>query len=819
LLINKAEPTHARKQQVFAADVLAWCAHNNIRHFYETSALSDTNVLIALVNITQLAADCDLQRRGVKVACDAAELARQEARQAREVAEAAARAAAEAEAARLAAEARAEAERRLEADRLEAEAKREADFEARWALQRAEAEEAAKRIEEEKEEKAARARERAEKRRATIALSAYGSFKQRPHRLSAALIQQHAAAAEEAHHAILLGGSTAPGGRPASSSADPRFGGGGGGQQLGSVTPVQEGERYYASSSSPNPSALLLPRKPGTLPPFLHATPRILAASRPSALGQGTGALLKRLEAGTNATRPPAGGVSARSASAAANDVPSTSITSLPHPPATGVAPAGGRRRPHQRGPSFNRPGGGGDSAAAVGDDGSLAALAAQPAHADADAASFLSDEALLALPVDPLTEALLDVVAPQVHFTRVELLRLHAPFAAAAAAAIANATATSSGSAASASSTAEDGLSYAQWKHRCWRLVSARVPAWLALSERFFAAMDLEARGRVDFEDYAVALAALMAPSEDNTKGPAAAAADARAKLLFRVCDYAHVPFVPVPKPAAVDADEEAEAGAKTSRGNEDEEESKEESLGSNPSRSDDDNDEGEKDADVSMQPTKDEKKKEAGPRRLLARVVPVTKHSVLLKQQRELQGVERFAFDLYDASATSPPSSSSSADRFITRDCVTKVLLAVLLSLPSAQSLLSSSPSASCALVDGPRSTLVLTDLFRRTVRRRVDNWWAAAGHAHAFCLSEMQWRDAVTRVPDIIQPFAPPAPSSSHAGNAAATASGTSAASKQTAAAARSKGEAAANAGGDVADLDDAGLDELDELNADE
>jgi small GTP-binding protein len=35
LLISKAEPTHAKKQAVFAADVLSWCSKHNIRHFYE----------------------------------------------------------------------------------------------------------------------------------------------------------------------------------------------------------------------------------------------------------------------------------------------------------------------------------------------------------------------------------------------------------------------------------------------------------------------------------------------------------------------------------------------------------------------------------------------------------------------------------------------------------------------------------------------------------------------------------------------------------------------------------------------------------------
>lgn len=53
LLINKAEPINASRQQIYADDIIQWCAEQNIQHFYETSAMLETNIVVALLQIAQ----------------------------------------------------------------------------------------------------------------------------------------------------------------------------------------------------------------------------------------------------------------------------------------------------------------------------------------------------------------------------------------------------------------------------------------------------------------------------------------------------------------------------------------------------------------------------------------------------------------------------------------------------------------------------------------------------------------------------------------------------------------------------------------------
>lgn len=766
LLINKAEPTHARKQQVFASDVLAWCSAVNIRHFYETSAMSDTNCLIALVNLTQLAADMDMQRRGVRVACDKVELARQEAKEAAEAAAKAAAEAAAAAAAKAAADAAAAALAKAEQDRLDAEAKRAADFEARWEAQRLAAEAAALKEKTEKAAAAARAKDRAEKRRANIAQSAYGGFKQRPHRLNAVLIHQHAQASGIDPAALGI----APLLPPALSTS-------------------------VSQEDEPAPPASARIHKLGALPPALNHAPKFVP-KRVSNLGVGTGAMLRQQnvlsqspqqqqldavsERNVGSITPHSAAVAGastgrqhkRGASFSQQQRPATQDSSSsnrlqphapPTPPVHGSvhSRAGSSRALHR---SESKEEEADDSAADHDAAASSAVTAAASTPVDPVASSSAASVAaplpcsFPPVPVlDPLYDPLLDLVLAQVpRWTRSDLARFfHAGHFEA---------------------HPEEGMGFKHFR-KLWQKVSANAGgmdaaaaaesesdaggsmlnqacAWRvpAVVERVFAAMDRSAQGRVDFEQFMLGFSALSgmmsspviaaaastaaasaANAKDKDKASAAATLDAGAKFLFRVFDFRSTRFLAEPLDAAAKQHQLQQQATASQKEEGDDASGTEEKESSSSAAADADTDS----SSQQQQPA------------------PLTQRSFLIRQRRELQGLERFPFDMYDAAEDSAPAAAAKS-AFITRECIIKLHSQVAQSLPAFHALLQL-PSSTPA-TDGSTRSLDLARRLHPFVAEFVAGWFQAAGHEHAATLSEMQWRAAVQRRPEIIQPFAP-------------------------------------------------------------
>ena len=769
LLINKAEPTHARKQQVFASDVLAWCSSVNIRHFYETSAMSDTNCLIALVNLTQLAADMDMMRRGVRIACDKAELARQEAREAAEAAAKDAAEAAAAAAAKAAAEAAAAALAKAEQDRLDAEAQRAADFEARWESQRLAAEAATLKEKTEKAAAAARAKDRAEKRRANIAQSAYGGFKQRPHRLNAVLIHQHAQASGIDSAALGIAPMLPP-------------------TLVSGVSQEEE----------PAPAAARI-HKLGTLPTALTHAPKF-TPKRVSNLGVGTGAMLRQqnvLPQMDAVTERSAGSITPQSAAitgsatagrqhkrgASFGQRPATQDSTAnrlhPHAPPTppvhaSVHSRAGSSRAQHRPESKEE-----HASAAENSERGAAASPAVTAAASTpvDPVASSSSSADVAAPplsppapaLDPLFDPLLDLVSAQVpRWSRSDLVRFFqlGRFEAFPA----------------------EGMEFKDFR-RLWGKVcknaggmDAEVEAeverrgqgggddttphqacaWRvpAVVERVFAAMDTSAQGRVDFEQFmlgfsalggmmastvhaAVGAAASASPNAAPAKDTAAAATlDARAKFLFRVFDFRSTKFIPEP----IDASHSKQQPARSTTSQKDDDAEAEADAGREPSE---EKECGAPDCD-SLSPAPQ------------PQPAPLTQRTFLLRQRRELQGLECFPFIMYDAAETDQAAHAKSAtathaaaaDRFLTRDCIIKLHAQIMQSLPAFRALVQMPSSA----VDASARTLDLCRRLHPLVCDLVTQWFRAAGHEHAATLSEMQWRAAVQRRPEIIQPFAP-------------------------------------------------------------
>jgi len=120
-------------------------------------------------------------------------------------------------------------------------------------------------------------------------------------------------------------------------------------------------------------------------------------------------------------------------------------------------------------------------------------------------------------------------------------------------------------------------------------------------------------------------------------------------------------------------------------------------------------------------------------------------------------------------DTAGEQPLAASRLSDRYITRDCVAKVCAILLQSLPAFQAALHQQPraqlqqsraaAAAAGGIDARR--LELAARLQPVVTQMVDEWFASAGYPTSFTLSELQWREAVQRQPHIIQPFAPPLP----------------------------------------------------------